>query len=327
MEGRRLFVSIVIPVYNSPALEELTERIEAVFAERTDRHEIIFVDDSSPDREIWPRLARLAQNPSVTAIQLTRNFGQHAATLCGLKEASGDLIITMDDDLQHSPEDIPKFLAVSGRDIVVAQFQLKRHSVVKRAGSRVKGWFDRIITGVPGGIRLSSYRMLSRAVVDGMLSIHTPRPFIPALMFHVSKNAAGLELLHHPRRGGESGYTFWKLLRIFSDLIINNSSLVLRVVGQLGLALALISFAIASLVVYKKLAHGIAIQGWASLFAALLLIGGLLLFSLGIVGEYLIRIIESSEARPTYFVARKAGVDDRHEKSRVPHGIINNTWT
>jgi len=287
-----MFVSIVIPVYNSSVLEEIVERIEAVFAGRGDGYEILFVDDFSPDPAVWPALAALAERrPAVTAIQLTRNFGQNAATLCGLRESRGDVVFTMDDDLEHGPEDIPRFLALADHDIVIAQFARTRHSLFRRAASRLKGEFDWLIVGKPRHLQFSSYRMLNRVVVDGMLSIKTPHPFIPALMFHVSTDAVGLPVEHQARRRGTSNYTVLKLLRL---------------VGQAGIAIAGISFAVAAWVIYRKLVYRIALQGWASLFAALLLIGGMLLFGLGVIGEYLIRIIESSEARPSYFVRRRS---------------------
>jgi glycosyltransferase involved in cell wall biosynthesis len=311
MMPARMRVSIVVPVYNSTVLPELADRVDAVFRARPgDSYELIFVDDASPDPRVWPALERLArERPAVQALQLTRNFGQPAATLCGLRQAQGDWVATMDDDLQHRPEDLPALLAQSGHDIVIGQFPRREHGLAKRAGSRLKGVFDRIILGKPRGIRLSSFRLLSRTVVDGVLAIRTPYPFLPALMFYVSRDVAGVDVGHDRRREGKSGYTLWKLIALFSNLLISNSSLVLRLVGHLGIAFALVSFGLALTVAYRKLAHGIPVQGWASLFTALLLIGGLLLFSLGIIGEYLIRIIESSEERPTYFVRRRLSQD------------------
>lgn len=304
-----MFVSVVIPVYNSTVLEELALRIDATLAGLPDsRYELIFVDDFSPSPETWPTLERLARERStIRAVQLTRNFGQQAATLCGLQEAQGEVVITMDDDLQHAPEDIPKLLALAEWDIVIGQFDRRQHHFGRRLASRAKGWFDRIILGKPKGIQMSSFRMLSRIVVDGILSIRTPHPFLPALMFHVSKNVIGVRVGHSARREGRSGYTIPELIRVFSNLLINNSSLVLRLVGNLGILFAGISFLMAALVVYRKLAHGVSVQGWASLLATQLLLGGLLLFSVGVVGEYLIRIIESSERKPTYFIRRRVG--------------------
>ena len=304
----RELISVVVPTYNSRRLEELADRLAAVFGDLGAPYELIFVDDDSPDATTWHTAARLARERSeVRAIQLTRNFGQQAATLCGLREARGAFVVTMDDDLQHLPEDVPRLLEHREWDIVVAQFPQKQHSLLRRAGSRVKGYFDRIIVGKPKSIQLSPFRLLSRTVVDGILAIRTPNPFIPALMFHVSKRVTGVVVRHGARSDGRSGYTLVKLIKIFSDLVINNSSLVLRFVGQIGILLSIVSFLLTGLVVYRKLVHGVVVQGWASLMAAILLIGGLLLFGLGVVGEYLIRIIEASESKPTYLVRCRLG--------------------
>jgi glycosyltransferase involved in cell wall biosynthesis len=309
-----VLVSIVVPVYGSPVLPELAERIAAVFAARFatrpgDDYELIFVDDGSPSPAVWPVLERLAAGDGrVKALQLTRNFGQQPATLCGLREARGEVVITMDDDLQHRPEDIPALLdaeAAEGWDIVIGQLVESRHSWSRRLASRIKGYFDHLLIGKPRHIQLTSFRLLTRTVVDGVLSIRTPNPFLPAMMFHVTQSVGGVPVQHQARGQGRSGYSLRKLLRLFSNLVINNSSLLLRLVGQVGIVFAILSVLGACLVVYRKLAEGIAIQGWASLFTALLFIGGLLLFGLGVVGEYLVRIIESSEAKPTYFVRRK----------------------
>ena len=301
-------VSVVVPVYNSPAPELLAERLENVLGATGYDYEIIFVDDGSPDPKVWPRIEKLARDRDhVRVVQLSRNFGQQAATLCGLREARGSIVITMDDDLQHDPADIPLLLAHADRDIVIGQLAAKQHHLARRAASRIKNVFDRVVIGTPKGLQLSSFRLLSRTVVDGVLSMRTARPFLPALMFHVSKDAVGVPVAHSRRVAGRSGYTIASLLGVFSNLVISNSSILLRAGAYAGFSFAVLSFALAGLVIYRKLAHGIAVQGWTSLFAAVLLIGGLLLIGLGIIGEYLIRIIESGEAKPAYIVRRRSG--------------------
>ena len=307
LRGENRLVSVVVPVYDSPSLEALAERIETALDEAGVVHEIIFVDDGSPDPRIWPALEKLRrEHPRARALQLSRNFGQQAATLCGLREARGEVVITIDDDLQHDPRDIPALLAHSQHDIVIGQLGAKEHRLARRIASRVKQVFDRLIIGTPKGLQLSSFRLLSRTVVDGVLAMRTPHPFMPALMFYVSRDVVGVPVSHSRRAAGKSGYTFRRLLRLFGNLLINNSSMLLRLAAYTGMAMAVVSFSLAGLVTYEKLAHGIAVRGWTSLFAALMLIGGLLLVSVGIVGEYLIRIIETSEAKPTYFVRRRA---------------------
>lgn len=304
-----MLVSIVIPVYNSGVLEELTTRIDRVFLGLPEHdYEVIFVDDASPNVTVWPTLRRIAgTNTRVVAIQLSRNFGQQPATLCGLNVCRGQVVITMDDDLQHLPEDIPAFLAAGEYDIVIGQFEQKQHGLIKRVNSALKGIFDTIILGKPRGIRLGPYRMLSRTVVEGILRIHTPHPFIPALMFHISRNVTGVSVSHARRTEGRGGYTLVKQLRLFSNLVVNNSSLVLRVVGYMGVACAVISAIYAGWTVYNWFAYGRAVKGWTSLMTSQLLIGGVLLFGIGVIGEYLIRIVESSEVRPTYFVRQRIG--------------------
>ena len=301
-------VSIVVPVYDSSVLIELTDRIESALAGQGVSYEIIFVDDGSSEPGVWPTLSRLAaERPAVRAIQLTRNFGQQAATLCGLAEAGGDVVVTLDDDLQHDPADLPRLLGRPDADIVIGQLLGKRHPPLRRAASRVKGLFDRMLIGRPVDIQLSSYRVLSRAVVDGVLAAHPPRPFLPALMFHASRNVVGVPVAHHPRLQGRSGYTWTKMFRVFSNLLINNSALLLRLVGFAGLSCAGASFVMSAIVVYRRLAHSLAVPGWASLMVAQLLIGGLVLVALAVVGEYLLRIVEAAEGRPAFLVRRRAG--------------------
>ncbi len=216
-EGTVKLVSIVIPVYNSDVLEELSDRIGAVFDSRSEDYEIIFVDDSSPNPATWKELEQLAsQREEVKAIQLTRGFGQQAATLCGLQASRGDPVLTMDDDLQHLPEDLPRFLDQRDKDILIGQFDLRHHNLFKRVTSWMKSIFDRIIIKKPKHLRLTSYRMLNRMVVDGVLATATPNPFIPALMFHVSRDAMGVPVRHQPRKSGQSGYTLRARARINS---------------------------------------------------------------------------------------------------------------
>jgi len=296
-------VSVVVPVYNGPALETLADRIESVFSASGHSYEIVFIDDGSPDPRTWEALQRLSrEREHVRAVQLTRNFGQQAATLCGLREARGDVVITMDDDLQHDPAHVPLLLAQAEHDVVIAQFPQKEHHILRRIASAGKGWFDRIIIGTPAGLRLSSFRLLRRPVVDAVLLMRTPHPFLPALLFHVTRDVVGVPVTHSVRAAGRSGYTLRKLLATFSNLVINNSSILLRAAATTGIFFAGVSFALAGAVIYRKLVHGISVLGWASLFAAIMLMGGLLLVSVGIIGEYLIRIIENVEEKPTYFV-------------------------
>ena len=306
-------VSVVVPVFNSTVLRELADGIAAALDAAGERYEVLFVDDGSTDARVWPTLEQLAARPNVRAIQLTRNFGQQAATLCGLREARGTVIVTMDDDLQHNPADLPRLLAHPEADIVLAQLYGKQHHVLRRAASSIKSLFDRWLIGKPKGLRLCSYRVLSRSVVDGMMTVRAANPFLPALMFHVSRSAVGVPIEHRPRRAGSSGYGPRKLLGVLGTLFASSPTAALRLVGWIGGVCALISFALAAVIVYRRLAHLVAVPGWASLIAAQMLIGGLLLLAVGAIGEYLIRMIETAEGRPTYFVRRRSSGSQNEE--------------
>jgi glycosyltransferase involved in cell wall biosynthesis len=296
-------LSVVVPVFNSRVLEDLVRRIDQVLSDAGLTHEILLVDDGSPGTAAWGTIAELAQRyPSVRGLRLSRNFGQHAATLCGLAHAAGARVATMDDDLQHQPEDLPRLLAAADHDIVIARFAVRHHGLGPRLTSVVKAYFDRLLIGKPRDLQLTAYRLLRRHVVDGMLAVRTSNPFLPALMFRVSRDVVNVDVPHAPRVQGRSTYTTWRRLALFGNLIFNNSSLLLRVAVWAGLAFAAAAFGFAALVVYRKLVLNIRIQGWSSTMAAILLLGGLNLATLGIVGEYLLRIVRASERTPAYFV-------------------------
>lgn len=297
-------LSIVIPVYNTErSLVDLATRIARVFQTRGESYEVIFVDDSSSNAATWKILRELKESHGVRAVRLTRNFGQQPATLCGMTLATGDFIITMDDDGQHAPEDIPLLLEFSNHDAVMAELVDKRHGLMKRIASSVKGKFDEVILGKPKNLRLSSFRLFRRETVQGMLKLmNTPFPFISAMMFYVTKDVVGVPVKHHERAEGRSGYSVAKMVALFKNLLINQSSILLGFIGNIGLMAFLTSIIGACYVIYRKIFLDVAIAGWASLLVAVLLFGGLALFSLGIIGEYLIRIIGAAERRPVFLV-------------------------
>jgi len=298
--------SIVIPAFNSKkTLFELVTRINAIFESKIhSSHEIIFVDDGSSNLETWSSLKQIAQDyENVQSIRLMRNFGQQSATVCGLQIACGNYLITMDDDLQHLPEEIPLLIAKKDHDIVIAQFKKKHHSLSKRMLSRIKSFFDELILGKPKDIQFSSFRLIGRTTIEGMKPLlSTPYPFLPAIMLFVTKDIVGVHVNHGARSDGETGYTFFKMLKMFSNLTISNSSILLRFIGNIGLSISLISFLMAFYFMYRKLMNDISIIGWTSVIVSILFIGGLILFSIGVIGEYLIRIIRGIDNRPNFIV-------------------------
>jgi len=300
--------SVVVPVYNSStSLVELAGRLDRVFREVVrESYEVVMVDDGSSNPDTWRTMEALAAgNQAVRCIQLSRNFGKAGAVLCGFSEARGRYVITMDDDLQHRPEDIPLLLSMKEHDVVIGSFADKRHGPVVRATSRIKGWFDRIIMGRPRGLKNSPYKLFKSEVIKAMLGIRTPYPFIPALMFYVTKDVVCVDVVHDARGHGKTGYTFTRRFRQFLRLLINNSALLLQSVAAIGFGMALVSVVYSIYLVYKRLHYSITVPGWTSLMVVVLITSGLVLFSLGVVGEYLIRIINGIEGRPPYVVRRR----------------------
>lgn len=228
--------SVVIPVYNGErTVQELAERISRVFEKLNETFEIIFVDDHSQDNS-WSVLAGLAkQNGRVVSIKLSANFGQHNAILCGLFYSRGRFAVTMDDDLQHAPEDIPKLIKrmeETGARVVIARLTGKKHEWYRRKASDLFGCLARLTMNKPKGIHLSSFRLIDRQVIEDMLRLESAFPYIPQLIFRVTDEVANIEVEHRERKHGSSNYTLIKMLKLAGRLLINKSSVLMRMVGN-----------------------------------------------------------------------------------------------
>lgn len=303
--------SVVIPVYNSDrSIVELVERLRPVFEEVLEAsYEIILIDDGSQSSETWTTCERLVEeNAAVQAVRLMRNYGKPSAVLCGLERARGDYMITIDDDLQQLPEDIPSLVEHREHDVVVANFERRHHSLVTVLTSRIKSHFDRLILGLP--CKMSPLKLFKAEVAAGMLQIRTPYPFIPALMAHTTRDFFPVVVRHEESRHGRSRYTFRRRFQQFSNLLINNSSLLLRWLGNFGMVVALSGFLFAAAVVWRYFFGRPITPGWASLVVINLVFGGLILVGLSIVGEYLIRILEGISEKPAFIVREKIGAPD-----------------
>ena len=195
--------SIIVPVYKSKeSLKQITNKINEVFEKELKGaiFELIFINDSPFDDGTCRILDELCSSFSfIKVIELTQNFGQQSALICGISESKGQYIITMDDDMQHNPLDIPKLIEKQAHDIVVASFIKKRHSIFKRLTSFIKGYFDHIILDKPRHIQLTSFRLFNRVIADNILKIGTSYPFIPALLLLVTKDIVNVQVNHHER--------------------------------------------------------------------------------------------------------------------------------
>lgn len=297
--------SVVIPVYNSETLIAITvSRVRAFFLARGFRFEVILINDGSSDAS-WEVISGLAQcNPEVVAIDLLKNYGQHHANLCGFREAKGDFIITMDDDLQNPPEEIDRLIetAQQGYDVVIGRFESKRHSFVRRLGSRIVGWLNRAVFEVNGDLTLSNFRIIRREVVDRVCQDRSFSPYIPGLVLKYSARRCNASVQHLPRAEGKSNYTLRKLFRLVATILFNHSTIPLRYAAAFGFLAACSSFLLSLYYLLSAMVTGTNAPGWASLVVLLSFFNGVLILLLSIIGEYLIRILRELGTQRTYEV-------------------------
>jgi undecaprenyl-phosphate 4-deoxy-4-formamido-L-arabinose transferase len=296
-------LSVVIPVYRSAAtLPQLLARLRAVLDGTGLDYEIVCVEDGSPD-DSWRALEALRrQRPDrVVLVQLMRNFGQHNALMCGFRHARGQHVVTMDDDLQHPPEEVPKLLAAikaADFDVVYGVYDTKRHGSWRNLGSLVVNAFYRAVFRLP--IRVTAFRIMRRPLVESILSYTLNFTYIDGLLAWNTQRIGQVTVEHQPRAKGRSGYSLGKLVVLALNLFTNFSLLPLQLVSLCGFVVAMAGFAAALYYLVQYLLHQVVVPGYASIIIAVLVLGGLQLLSLGIVGEYLGRLHLNVNRKPQY---------------------------
>ena len=302
--------SIVVPVYKSgPWLPELVERIEKVMRPMAEPFELILVNDASPDDVTWPTIEKLAaQHPWVRGVDLFFNNGQFRATLCGLAEARGEYVITMDDDLQHPPEEIPKLAeairAQPRLDCVFGRYETKQHSAMRNLGSGLFVPFLNRLYGKPPEIQTTSFRIMRKGLADALVAYRIAHPQPSPMIIMLTKNVANTTVRHEPRTHGKGGYSWRRLIGETFHSLINVSVLPLRWVSLTGLLFSGLSFAVALYYLVEWMMGGIGVAGFASLIIAVTFFGGLTLLSIGVLGEYVGRIIQEVSG-PSGFSVRR----------------------
>lgn len=302
--------SVVVPVYNSQeTLVELTDKIHKTLNKMSENYEIIFIDDASCDNS-WQILEEIYKKSSsnVKIIQLAKNFGQQNAVICGFQHSRGEYIITMDDDLQHPPENIPNLynkLIGNNYDVVIAKFPQKKHSRFRNMGSNFLNYVNYKVFDKPFELKMTSFRIIKRSVIENILNISMIHPAIGPLILLTTKNISNVEVAHSPRIIGNSGYSLRKSLKLAFDAIVNYSPLPLKIISIIGLTSSTVGFCLAIYFIFHRIYIDRLLPGWTSLIVINLFFFGLILFSLGIIGEYLIRIVQHIKSYPTYIIRRK----------------------
>ncbi len=303
-------LSIVIPVYRSEKiLPALIERIGAALKRSGDirSYEVVLVNDGSPDGS-WQVIERLcAQYPMVKGINLRKNTGQHNAIMAGLNHAAGDVIVMMDDDLQHSPENIGELYAkvISGFDVCYTRFKERKHSLWKIWGSKINDKAAVILLDKPKDLYLSPFKAISGDVRNEIIKYSGPYAYVDGLILMVTNNIASIEVEHHERHEGKGNYSFVKGVMLWMKMATTFSIIPLRMVSFIGFMSSLIGFLSAVLLIIKKITMNVPVQGWASLIVTILLMGGVQLIALGAIGEYLGRAYININKKPQYVIKSK----------------------
>lgn len=296
--------SVVVPVYNScESLEELFHRIEQTMVKLEKTYEIIFVDDDSADNS-WNTLEQMHKaNPGkVTAIRMARNFGQHNATLCGIAQASGAYIITIDDDLQNPPEEIAKLINTmqhSDADLVYGIYDKKQHSIARNLGSGAMKATSRRIYSTKG--RGSSFRLMTSTIGKNLLKHQINFIYIDELFNWYTSHIAFVVVDHQKRPYQKSTYTSHRLFSMLGNLVIYYTAIPLRVMVYIGFISAFLSFLTGAKFIYNKMVHDVPL-GFTALIVTILFSTGIILLSLGVIGEYLSRIYMVQNRKPPYSI-------------------------
>jgi undecaprenyl-phosphate 4-deoxy-4-formamido-L-arabinose transferase len=307
-------VTVVIPAYGSSAiLARLVDAVEAPLAASAcgGGYELVLVHDCGPD-DTWSRIVSLAQSrPWLRGVDLSRNSGQHNAIMAGLSVARGTYVVTMDDDLQHDPADIPRVIDClrQGADVCYVQFAARKHAAWKRLGSAFNDRIARWLLRKPAGLYLSPFRGLRRHVVQQMLRYTGPFVYLDGLILQSTSQISTIRAEHHARSDGQSGYSLRKSISLWLQMATSFSVAPLRLASLAGIIFSCAGFAAAVALVVQKLLDPSTAAGWTSIIVAVLIIGGVQLLALGVIGEYVGRVLLNVANRPQFVVARQVNVD------------------
>ena len=294
--------SIVVPVYNSEnTLDELFRRIKQTFHSMGKSFEVIFVDDFSEDKS-WKKLKELKrENPQeIKAIKLSKNFGQHSAILCGLNFVENS-VITLDDDLQIPPEEIPKLIETlneSDADVVYGIFEQKKHSFFRNIGHHLIERIFKEFANTSG--KGSSFKLIDFSIVEKIRIQNQQFIYIDEILSWFTNNIDYVTVKHLPREG-TSSYSTAKLFLMTFNLLINYTVFPLRMMTYFGLFVSIISACFGLYFLFMKLLFGAEI-GFTALIVAIFFSTSLVMFCMGIIGEYISRLYINQSNRPTFLI-------------------------
>ncbi len=299
-------ISIVIPCYRSEqTIGRVVDEIEHTIAARPEyEYEVILVNDGSPDNtfQVLTRLAH--QYDNITAVNLSRNFGQHCALLAAYSLVTGDYVLEMDDDGEHDPSQMFRLVdrLEEGYDYVCCKFTARERESYKSIGSRVNDWMATFFIGKPQDTCFSSYCIMRRFVVEEILKTPTPNIYIGGMIVAVTRKLSYVEIEAHPRYAGKSGYRFRNSLQLWMNGIVSYSVKPLRLASLFGIFFAILGFLLAFVKIIEKIIRPDILLGYTSLIVVVLVTSGVMMVLLGIIGEYIGRACMIMNHIPQYVI-------------------------
>lgn len=299
-------LTFIIPVYrSSETLRALYDRLMLVFNRPEKTFEIIFVDDCSPDGS-WQIISELARQDSrVRGIRMNRNFGQHNAILCGIRRANGEVIITLDDDLEHRPEEIPRLIdrLHQGFDVVYGPPEHEQHGPLRNVASVFTKWVLKEAMGAANARDVNALRVFRTRLRDGFSAHNAPSVNVDVLLSWSTSSFSSVRVRHDARQGGVSGYTLTKLYKHAFNMITGYSTKPLQFASFLGFSMALFGVGVLVYIITLWLVQGSIVPGFYFLVSVISIFSGSNLIALGIFGEYLARIYGRTMDRPQYVIS------------------------
>ncbi len=302
-------VTILAPVYQSaeilPLLVDQIE-VEMTKLDLMDNFELLLVNDASKDHS-WEVISALSQSkPFLKGISLRRNFGQHNATIAGLNYAKGEIVIVIDDDLQHPPKAIGAMLEALKRDydVCYTRYLNRQHSAWKKFGSQFNNWIATALLRKPKELYLSSYKAIRKEIVNEIIKYNGPYPYIDGLILDITRSITSIDIEHQARAVGAGNYNLRKSFVLWMQMATSFSVFPLRIASITGFLLAGLSLVTIIIVIVNKLLHPEIAAGWASLIATILFIGGIQTLCIGVLGEYLGRAYLKLNNKPQFSVGR-----------------------
>ena len=315
--GNKPLFSVVIPVFNSQeSLVELHRSLAETFRSMKKTYELIFVNDCSHDGSLAV-LRKLKKNDQrVKVIDLSRNYGQQNALLCGFNYCSGGYVITIDDDLQNPPQEISKLYQkiCEGYDAVFASYRKKKDKKYKNLGSLLIRKLTQKIFNLRNNLKFSSFRIIKRSIVEELKQKKTAYPYISGMILNITRQVANVEVKHEKRRYGKSNYTFGRLVKLAFNLLINYSTYPLKIISVGGIVISIISFSIGIIVLVRKLMEESVRAGWTSTIMMISFFASMFFLIAFIFGEYLKRILTEVENDKQYAIKSvlKTESEDEH---------------